>query len=222
MSWLRVLAGMRRGVSREDANPSAPLMPEAPDGAMTQALPILEEVEATALKAYADGGLPTLPGHYQKAPGQGDWVHLGKTLDASQRWTLVLEQPSGTGWTFAALEDLGRHELNAPQLQAASALLSTCRRLRERAMGRTTGGSIEDVDLAIRLGAEWQSLRHLLAWKDPSRLRLVRPGAAAGKPEKPRRARAGTGATTTTTTPGKRNGRSNKTGSRSEQDRLGG
>jgi hypothetical protein len=136
---------------------------------------VLAEVEATALKIYADHGLPVMPGHYRRAPDSSDWVHLGANLDPGMRWTMVLERPVGSGWTFATLEDLGRHETGSPELQAASSLLTACRGLRDRGMGRAAGDPVENLEAAVRLGVEWHGLRQLTAWKDASRLKLIHP-----------------------------------------------
>jgi hypothetical protein len=145
-------------------------------------LPTMAEVEASALKVYADHGLPTNPGHYRRGPVSGAWDFLGEEVDIARRWDMVLERPTETGWKFATLEDLGRHDGASLELRAASSLLSACRHLRDRLTGRAAGDPGDDIERAIRLGVDWQRLKDAQAWRETSRLKLTTPEDAAEPP----------------------------------------
>lgn len=152
-------------------------------------LPAVAEVEATALQVYAAHGLPTRTGHYQRAPGALEWVWLAEDLPAEQRWAMVLEYPLEHGWRYAILEDIGRFPGAPPELTAASRLLAGCRHLKQRLAGKEPGDPGEDLQHAIRLGADWQVLKDAMAWKESVRLKLTVPSDAlpAQAPDKPKR-----------------------------------
>lgn len=167
-------------------------------------LPTMAEVEASAIKVYAEHGLPTRPGHYRRGPFSETWDFLGEDVDIARRWDMVLERPTETGWKFATLEDLGRHDGASSELRTASALLAACRYLKDRMTGRAVGDPGDDIERAIRLGVDWQRLKDAQAWKETSRLKLTRPedetpapstslptvtAKAAPKPRTPRKSR---------------------------------
>lgn len=139
------------------------------------ALPVMGEVEALALRIYGAHGLPTQAGHYRRGPDAESWVYLGEHVDPDLRWAMVLAMPPEAGWRYATLEDIGRFR-NAPaDLHAASNLLATCRHLKARLAGREPGHPGDDLETAIRLGADWRALTDALARRGKSRLRLTTP-----------------------------------------------
>ena len=209
MSWRNLLTS-RRGAP--DAGTAVARVADVWENAGRRAsasLPTMAEVEASALKVYADHGLPTKPGHYRRGPVSDAWDYLGEDVDIARRWDRVLERPTESGWKFATLEDLGRHDGASAELRAASALLSACRHLKDRMTGRAVGDPGDDIERAIRLGVDWQRLKDAQAWKESSRLKLTTPeddapeappaalpGAkskAAPKPRAPRKSRRTTG-----------------------------
>lgn len=163
-------------------------------------LPIMAKVEKLALQVYGDHHLPTEPGHYRRGPKGDGWVYLGEHVDAEIRWAMVLQHPPEEGWRYATLEDIGRFPGASTELLAAANLLSTCRHLKSRLLGREPGNAGDDIDTAIRLGVDWRELQDLVNWGEKSKLRLTRPSdalsapdpepapkpKASGKPRKPR------------------------------------
>ncbi len=204
MSWRKLLTS-RPGAS--EAGTSVARVADVWEKAGRRAsasLPTMGEVEASAIKVYAEHGLPMRPGHYRRGPISETWDFLGEDVDIARRWDMVLERPTETGWKFATLEDLGRHDGASPELRAASALLSACRYLKDRMAGRAVGDPGDDIERAIRLGVDWQRLKEAQAWKETSRLKLTRPedetpapspslpavrSKAAPKPRTPRKSR---------------------------------
>ena len=180
MGWRGLLGGRRGtpGPAAEVARPSGDR--EDQDRAGTALAALLAEIEADALAVYARHGLPTAPGHYRRAPDAPTWDHLGEAVDVERRWAMILERQNEPGWRFATLEDLGRFDDEAPEARAAAAILVACRALRERAGGRAWTDPGDDIERAIRLGADWRQLKAAFAWKEPSRLKLTRPDKAAG------------------------------------------
>jgi hypothetical protein len=175
MSWRNLLTS-RRGAP--DAGTAVARVADVWEKAGRRAsagLPTMAEVEMSALKVYADHGLPTKPGHYRRGPVSNAWDYLGEDVDIARRWDMVLERPTESGWKFATLEDLGRHEGASAELRAASALLSACRHLKDRMTGRAVGDPGDDIERAIRLGVDWQRLKDAQAWKESSRLKLTTP-----------------------------------------------
>lgn len=146
-------------------------------------LPVIAEIEATAVDVYAAHGLPTRPGHYQRAPGAPEWTWLAEELPADLRWALVLERPPEHGWRYATLEDIGRFPGASSELRAAAHLLGECRHLKDRLAGREPGEPGDDVQTAIRLGFEWHALKDAMAWKETARLKLTTPSDALSAPE---------------------------------------
>ncbi len=146
-------------------------------------LPVLAEIEASAMEVYAAHGLPTRPGHYQRPPGNAEWIWLAEELPAELRWALVLERPPEHGWRYATLEDIGRFPGASGELLAAANLLAECRHLKDRLAGREPGEPGEDIQAAIRLGFEWHALRDAMAWKEKARLKLTTPSDALTAPE---------------------------------------
>lgn len=145
-------------------------------------LPLVREVEETALKVYADHGLPTRTGHYQRGPGATEWTWLAEELPTDLRWAMVLERPPEAGWRYAMLEDIGRFPGASAELLGAARLLATCRHLKARLQGRTAGDPGEDIQTAIRLGADWRSLQDAMAWRETARLKLTTPSDALPAP----------------------------------------
>lgn len=145
-------------------------------------LQMMTEVEATALKVYGQNGLPTRPGHYRRGPDAEEWEFLAEQVEADLRWALVLERPTGSGWRYATLEDLGQFKGASGDVRAASALLATCRHLKSRMTGREPGNPGDDIDTAIRLGADWRRLQEALEGKEKSRLKLTTPGDEGPEP----------------------------------------
>ena len=146
------------------------------------ALPAIAEVEASALQVYADHGLPTQHGHYQRAPGAPEWIWLAEELPAELRWAMVLERPPEHGWRYATLEDIGRFPGASSELLAAANLLAECRHLKDRLTGREPGEPGDDIQTAIRLGFEWHALKDAMAWKEKARLKLTTPSDALSAP----------------------------------------
>ena len=145
-------------------------------------LPAIAEVEASALQVYADHGLPTQHGHYQRAPGAPEWTWLAEELPAELRWAMVLERPPEQGWRYATLEDIGRFPGASGELLAAANLLAECRHLKDRLTGREPGEPGDDIQTAIRLGFEWHALKDAMAWKEKARLKLTTPSDALPAP----------------------------------------
>ncbi len=133
---------------------------------------LLDTIEADALALYRDHGLPVRPGHYRRGPRSGRWTHLAADLDAEARWTLALDKPPERGWRYARLEDLGRID-GRPGPAEAARLLAGCAALRARDQGDL--GAAERLALAVRLGADWQALRHGRVLTASSRLALTAP-----------------------------------------------
>lgn len=154
-------------------------------------LPLVREVEETAFRIYADHGLPTRPGHYQRGPDDAEWTWLAEELAAEIRWAMVLERPPEQGWRYAMLEDIGRFRGASPELLGAAALLATCRHLKSRLQGRTAGDPGEDIQAAIRLGADWRALQDAMAWRETARLKLTTPSDALPSPDDPSIAKTG-------------------------------
>lgn len=146
-------------------------------------LPVLAEVEASAMDVYAAHGLPTQPGHYQRAPGAAEWTWLAEELPAELRWAMVLERPPEHGWRYATLEDIGRFPGASSELLAAADLLGECRHLKNRLSGREPGEPGDDIQTAIRLGFAWHALKDAMAWKEKARLKLTTPSDALPAPE---------------------------------------
>lgn len=171
--WRR-LSGRRRFESRSEVATTADVWERAGQVA-TATLPVMAEVEALALQIYGAHGLPTRPGHYRRGPGDGAWLYLGEHVDADLRWAMVLDMPPEAGWRYATLEDIGRFKGAPADLRAASNLLATCRHLKARLAGREPGHPGDDLETAIRLGADWRALTESLALRGKSRLKLTKP-----------------------------------------------
>jgi hypothetical protein len=182
MSWRGLLTGRRGGPEVGTAIARAADVWEKAGRRAAASPPTMAEVEATALKVYAEHGLPTQAGHYRRGPGSAGWDYLGQDVDIERRWDMVLERPAEAGWRFATLEDIGRYEGAGAELRAAAALLAACRHLKDRISGRAVGEAGEDIDRAIRLGVDWQRLKDAQAWKETSRLKLTNPGDALPEP----------------------------------------
>lgn len=166
----------RRGTSeaRSEVATTADVWERAGQAA-TATLPLMAEVEALALRIYGAHGLPTQAGHYRRGPHAEAWLFLGEHLDAELRWAMVLDMPPEAGWRYATLEDIGRYPGAPAELRAASNLLATCRHLKARLNGREAGHPGDDIETAIRLGADWRALQDALALRGKSRLKLTTP-----------------------------------------------
>lgn len=182
MSWRGLLRGQRGDAAAQTAVARAADVWERAGRRAAASLPTMAAVEADALKIYADHGLPTLPGHYRRGPGAQVWDFLGDDVDIERRWDMILERPTETGWRYATLEDIGRFDGAPAELRAAAALLSACRHLKDRMLGREAGDPGDDVERAIRLGVDWQRLKDAQAWKETSRLKLTTPADALSEP----------------------------------------
>jgi hypothetical protein len=198
----RQLSGRRRVTNRSAVATAADVWERAGQVA-TATLPVMAEVEALALRIYGAHGLPTVPGHYRRGPDADAWVFLGEQVDPDLRWAMVLDLPPEAGWRYATLEDIGRFRGAPADLRAASNLLATCRHLKARLAGREPGHPGDDIETAIRLGADWRALTDALVLRGKSRLKLTTPAAAPAEatalpalptadgeaPPRPRRAR---------------------------------
>ena len=182
-AWREWLLGNRGRASRKTALVQANDVWERAGQRGPATLPIIAEIEASAMEVYAAHGLPTQPGHYQRAPGGDQWIWLAEALPANLRWALVLERPPEHGWRYATLEDIGRFPGASGELLAAANLLAECRHLKDRLAGREPGEPGEDIQAAIRLGFEWHALRDAMAWKEKARLKLTTPSDALSAPE---------------------------------------
>ncbi len=190
MSWRGLLTGRRGDAEARTAVARAADVWERAGQRASASLPTMAEVEASALKVYAEHGLPTQPGHYRRGPGSDGWDYLGQSVDIERRWDMVLERPSEAGWRFATLEDIGRFDGAPAELRAAAALLAACRHLKDRMHGRAAGDTGDDIERAIRLGVDWQRLKDAQAWKETSRLKLTHPGDILPEPQAKRPAKA--------------------------------
>ncbi len=182
-AWREWLLGNRGRKDRRTAVALAADVWERAGRRAAATLPALAEVEATALKVYADHGLPTRPGHYQRAPGAAEWTWLGEDVAAQLRWAMVLERPPEHGWRYATLDDIGNFPGASAELKAAARLLGDCRHLNNRLLGREAGEPGEDMQTAIRLGADWTRLKDAMAWKETARLKLTTPSDALAAPQ---------------------------------------
>ncbi len=182
-AWREWLLGNRGRTRRKTALVIAADIWERAGKRGPATLPIIAEIEASALEVYAAHGLPTRQGHYQRAPGAEEWVWLAEELPADLRWAMVLERPPEHGWRYATLEDIGRFPGASAELRAAANLLGQCRHLKDRLLGREPGEPGEDIQTAIRLGFEWHALRDAMAWKETARLKLTTPSDALPEPE---------------------------------------
>ena len=182
-AWREWLLGNRGRADRKTALALAGDVWERAGKRAQATLPAIAEIEACALQVYADHGLPTQHGHYQRAPGAEGWTWLAEELPAHLRWAMVLERPPEHGWRYAMLEDIGRFPGASAELRAAANLLAECRHLKDRLAGREPGEPGEDIQSAIRLGFEWHALRDAMAWKEKARLKLTTPSDALSPPQ---------------------------------------
>ncbi len=183
-AWREWLLGNRgRQDRRTTAMVRAVDMWERAGKASAATLPIMAKVEKLALQVYAANHLPIEAGHYRRGPTSDGWVYLGEQIDAEVRWAMVLQHPPEEGWHYATLEDIGRFPGAPTELLAAANLLSTCRHLKARLLGREPGEPGDDIETAIRLGVDWRELQDLVAWGETSRLRLKTPSDALPQPE---------------------------------------
>lgn len=181
-AWREWLLGNRGRGDRKTALAVAGDLWERAGRRAPATLPAIAEVEASALQVYADHGLPTQHGHYQRAPGAPEWTWLAEELPAELRWAMVLERPPEQGWRYATLEDIGRFPGASGELLAAANLLAECRHLKDRLTGREPGEPGDDIQTAIRLGFEWHALKDAMAWKEKARLKLTTPSDALSAP----------------------------------------
>lgn len=144
---------------------------------------LLSDIEATALAIYEAHDAPTRPGQYVRSPKTRRWRFLADHLSAEERWALVVANPPEDGWRYGALEDIGADPTEPPDLRAASALLRGCRRLRTSLRDRTILTQAEDIEAALRLGADWRMLKQALGRREAEPLKL----SALRKPRSSRR-----------------------------------
>ena len=158
------------------AGPSTPAPPDAVSRLLT-------DIEATALAIYQAHDAPTRPGEYVRSPKTRRWRFLADRLSAEERWALVLANPPEDGWRYGALEDIGADPAEAPELRAAAALLRGCRRLRASLRNRDLTSQADDIEAALRLGADWRTLKQALGRRESEPMKLTAPR----KPRPPRR-----------------------------------
>lgn len=183
-AWREWLLGNRgRRDRRTTAMVRAVDLWERAGKASTATLPVMAKVEKLALQVYGAHNLPTEPGHYRRGPNSDGWVFLGETIEAEVRWAMVLQHPPQEGWRYATLEDIGRFPGAPTELLAAANLLSTCRHLKSRLLGREPGEPGDDIETAIRLGVDWRELQDLISWGETSKLRLKTPSDALPPPD---------------------------------------
>lgn len=142
---------------------------------------LLDRIEATAFQVYEAHDLPTRPGHYARTPKARRWRFVTDDLTAEERWALMLANPPEMGWRFGKLQDLGADPENPPVLQAAARLLAGCADLRQRLRGHGSLSLADDMEAAVRLGAEWSAVDLIL--RTPPRRRL----SSKPKGRKPRK-----------------------------------
>jgi hypothetical protein len=164
----------------EAADPWAgPSSPAPPDPVSR----LLSDIEATALAIYEAHDAPTRPGQYVRSPKTRRWRFLADRLGAEERWAMVLANPPEDGWRYGALEDIGADPAEPPELRAASALLRGCRQLRTSLRTRDLTTQADDIEAALRLGADWRMLKQALGQREAEPLKLTAPR----KPRAPRR-----------------------------------
>lgn len=190
-AWREWLLGNRGRTQRKSALVVAADVWERAGKRGPATLPILAEIEASAVEVYAAHGLPTRTGHYQRAPGAQEWVWLAEELPTDLRWAMVLERPPEDGWRYATLEDIGRFPGASAEVRAAADLLGECRHLKDRLLGREPGEPGDDIQTAIRLGFAWHALKDAMAWKEKARLKLTTPSDALPMPGQDPEAEAG-------------------------------
>jgi hypothetical protein len=140
---------------------------------------VLDQIERTALDVYAGHGLPTRPGHYRRGRRARSWTFLGDDLTPEARWAAMLERPPEDGWRYRALADLGRG--GPPELHVASTLLARCTLLRSRLAGAGLSDPLDDMEMAIRLGADWRALEAARARIAGGRLQLTAPHSSRSR-----------------------------------------
>ena len=114
---------------------------------------LLQAIEKSALRLYAQHGLPTVSGHYRSRGPDEAWVALGAQLSATERWTMIHESADGE-WRYATLEAIGARSENA-EVRQASAILCACSGLRQRMSSHPS--IAQDLADSIRLGAAWRA-----------------------------------------------------------------
>lgn len=158
---------------------TGPDIPPPPDAVSA----LLSEIEQTALAIYEAHNVPIRPGQYVRSPRTRRWRFLADRLSAEERWALVLANPPEDGWRYGALEDIGADPAGPPELKAAAALLTGCVRLRTSLGNRDATTLSDDIEAALRLGADWRVLKQALGRREAEPLKLTAPR----KPRAPRR-----------------------------------
>lgn len=158
--------------------------PEVKAQAQSAIHSLLSDIELGALETYAAHELPTRPGQYATSPRGKGWKFVGENLSAEERWSLALENGSTAGWKFKALEDLGAGEIDdSGDLAKASDILRACRTLKDSLQTNASPTFADDLERAIRLGADWQQNRLVAERKDSGGLRFN--AATPSKPARP-------------------------------------
>lgn len=160
-SWAVFFRGIARALGlRGGRDPSADVQADDP-WTRTEEAPVkdrfgrmLDRICDDALVVYADHDLPTLPGHYARAPGQSRWTFVAERLSPEDRWAMLAQYPPQDGWRFASLEDLGR-DAKDEQLAAAARILGHARAIARPDPRDPLQATLER---AVALGAEWQAL----------------------------------------------------------------
>ncbi|ADL02602.1 hypothetical protein [Brevundimonas subvibrioides] len=134
---------------------------------------LLTRIERTALDVYASHGLPTVHGHYRRAPRGRSWTFLGDHLAPEARWALLVDRPPEAGWRYGTLADIGRS--GDAEVQAAAALLADCARLQTVLMAGGGPDMLDTLEAAVRLGADWRALEGGRLKVGNTRLRLTAP-----------------------------------------------
>ncbi|CAN5330628.1 hypothetical protein BH10PSE2_BH10PSE2_07480 [soil metagenome] len=123
-------------------------------------LELIDEIEATALGVYAAHELPTAKGHYAWSKKKTRFRFLAEELTAEERWALILANSANADWQFGSLDQLGASATEAfPSLREASRLLVECRALRLEVTRGGSLGSMEILERAVRVGADWKELK---------------------------------------------------------------
>lgn len=170
-TWLRLTRAIR---GEPDVAPR-PVLDVTPDfsAPVKQILEQLDEIEAVALGIYASHGLPTQPGQYARSPDNPRWKFIGKTLTAEERWKLALELGSTKGWRFCSLDELWIEDGQTPTLLSqASLMLSACRRLKQSLTAGFGARHAEDIQTALRLGADWRGAELIVGRQKAGSLKL--------------------------------------------------
>jgi len=191
MGWVRTLQSRWRtrrlalGHARSSVNAEPLLRVRAAETELWSQAPVggqpenavgalIAEVEQTALAVYAHHGLPVRRGHYSRSPGSVRWKFISATMTPEQRWAIALTKPTGAGWRFATLAEIGRM-IDNDDVRTAADILIDCEALKIKVRDRNIVTFPADIACALSLGARWRTLEQLLARRERGRLQLLPP-----------------------------------------------